>query len=563
MTVIFIFKSPIELRNWSDGSNNFKSILYFEFYWMPEWTRNNDRYLFNTLYYDQENNEDDEFELGTTETKQIQCRIVILTAGDEDFNTLVELERNRIEYSRKQKYCYLHFFCKKTKKQDESKDNSSNKTQECAFPHYWRYLAIWKLFTNQELVTYNKKIVNLKSIDWVLYMDLDAMFTNYQVKVEDIIEKYTLASTALIISADTKCFDERYPINNGIMLFKNSLFSLQLVFQVLIKQAYRNSLLYNGENHWNAKGLKDQPLLTNILVKDKNEIEAEKILKYCTFVMQNNLDLNGIIYSSDNITVVSPRVMNSVRRSSTHFRKDNLLWHWRSGDWIAHLSELKLLNPSNAKKTNKTGKKNKKKSKPNKKPNLNESNNDNLNSGLNENNNIKFGKFDSKDNELNILKVEVINTSLSQDSKKEDSIKNFSGSELGNTDFTLNLNSEVERNSEISSQEEIIQTLIQNKGQESPLEREAIPETEKESISISVQAISKLINSSDSNLDNASISDTMLEQVSEQELETSPTNKQDQPNNPVEKTLVENQDFSFEQLSNDAEITTSKQDSNQ
>lgn len=230
---------------------------------------------------------------------------------------------------------------------------------------------------------------------------------------------------------------------------------------------------------------------------------------------------------------------------------------------IRYKKELKLLNPSNAKKTNKTGKKNKKKSKPNKKPNLNESNNDNLNSGLNENNNIKFGKFDSKDNELNILKVEVINTSLSQDSKKEDSIKNFSGSELGNTDFTLNLNSEVERNSEISSQEEIIQTLIQNKGQESPLEREAIPETEKESISISVQAISKLINSSDSNLDNASISDTMLEQVSEQELETSPTNKQDQPNNPVEKTLVENQDFSFEQLSNDAEITTSKQDSNQ
>ncbi|WKS78580.1 hypothetical protein CPCDC_6g4640 [Cryptosporidium sp. 43IA8] len=596
-----------------NGDENYFKFSYLQD-WMPEWTRNNDRYLFNTLYYDQENNEDDEFELGTTETKQIQCRIVILTAGDEDFNTLVELERNRIEYSRKQKYCYLHFFCKKTKKQDESKDNSSNKTQECAFPHYWRYLAIWKLFTNQELVTYNKKIVNLKSIDWVLYMDLDAMFTNYQVKVEDIIEKYTLASTALIISADTKCFDERYPINNGIMLFKNSLFSLQLVFQVLIKQAYRNSLLYNGENHWNAKGLKDQPLLTNILVKDKNEIEAEKILKYCTFVMQNNLDLNGIIYSSDNITVVSPRVMNSVRRSSTHFRKDNLLWHWRSGDWIAHLSgltpmasslrkkfikqvcdsspdevcpfniiidntelvdvenklslirykkELKLLNPSNAKKTNKTGKKNKKKSKPNKKPNLNESNNDNLNSGLNENNNIKFGKFDSKDNELNILKVEVINTSLSQDSKKEDSIKNFSGSELGNTDFTLNLNSEVERNSEISSQEEIIQTLIQNKGQESPLEREAIPETEKESISISVQAISKLINSSDSNLDNASISDTMLEQVSEQELETSPTNKQDQPNNPVEKTLVENQDFSFEQLSNDAEITTSKQDSNQ
>lgn len=224
---------------------------------------------------------------------------------------------------------------------------------------------------------------------------------------------------------------------------------------------------------------------------------------------------------------------------------------------IRYKKELKLLNPSNAKKANKTGKKKKKKSKPN---------DNNLNSKLNENNNIKlgkFGKFDSKDNELNILKVESINTSLIQDSKKEDSIKNFSGSELGNTDFTLNLNSEVEQNSEISSQKEIIQTLVQNTGQESPLEREAIPETEKESISNSVQAISKLINSSDSNLDNASISDTTLEQVSEQELEISLTNKEEQPDNPVEKTLVENQDFSFEQLSNDVEITTGQQDSNQ
>lgn len=74
------------------------------------------------------------------------------------------------------------------------------------------------------------------SIKWVLYMDLDAMFTNYQIKVEQIIERYTLSSTALIVSADTKCYDERYPINNGVMIFKNSLFSVQLTFQMLVKQ---------------------------------------------------------------------------------------------------------------------------------------------------------------------------------------------------------------------------------------------------------------------------------------------------------------------------------------
>ncbi|KAF7456842.1 nitronate monooxygenase [Cryptosporidium felis] len=218
--------------------------------------------------------------------------------------------------------------------------------EECLFPHYWRYLAMWRLFTRRGVQNRNKERIYLENLEWVLYMDLDAMFTNYGVKVEQILERYTMITTGLVLAADTKCYDERYPINNGIMLFKNGDFSLQLVFQVLSKQAYRESLLYDDSNWWNAKGLKDQPLLTNILVRDKIEIDSEKILRYCNFTLENGLDLNGIIYSSDFVTVVSPRVMNSVRRSSTHFRKDNLLWHWRSGDWIAHLSGLTPMAPA-------------------------------------------------------------------------------------------------------------------------------------------------------------------------------------------------------------------------
>ncbi|KAH8582283.1 uncharacterized protein ELE39_003604 [Cryptosporidium sp. chipmunk genotype I] len=591
----------------SKKEENYFTFSYLED-WMPEWTRKNDRYLFNALYYDQGGIENGEVEFGNTESKQIKCRMVILTAGDEDFNTLVELERNRIEYSKKQNYCYLHFFCKKTKKEDEFKDNNSSQSQEqeCVFPHYWRYLAIWKLFTNQKLVTYNRKVVNLKSIDWVLYMDLDAMFTNYQVKVEHIIEKYASKSTALIISADTKCFDERYPINNGIMLFKNSLFSLQLVFQVLLKQAYRNSLLYNGTNQWNAKGLKDQPLLTNILVQDKNEIDAEKILKYCTFVMEHNLDLNGIIYSSDHITVVSPRVMNSVRRSSTHFRKDNLLWHWRSGDWIAHLSgltpmasslrkkfikqvcdsspnevcpfniiidhaelvdvenklslirykkELKLLNQSTLNKTSKPGKKNKNKSKPNKKPKINDPKSNNLNSKLYENNGLKltkFGEFDSKDDGLNAFKNENINASTGQDFRKKEFIQSFVGPGLDNTNFTSNFNSEVEQHFELSSKEELIQTPEHSTGSESTWEVETVPEAES---FLKKEHVSSSMNFSDSDLDSVSISDTTIEQVSEQVLKSTLIIEQNQPNSPIERTSIENLDLNLQQLPNNMEIS--------
>lgn len=83
---------------------------------MPKWTREKDKYIFSALYYDQESSEDGQVELHDTKMSEIQCRIVILTAGDEDFNTLVELERNRIGYSKMQRYCYLHFSCKRSKR---------------------------------------------------------------------------------------------------------------------------------------------------------------------------------------------------------------------------------------------------------------------------------------------------------------------------------------------------------------------------------------------------------------------------------------------------------------
>ncbi|OII73382.1 uncharacterized protein cubi_02594 [Cryptosporidium ubiquitum] len=581
----FVSTSFIQTSAWeSRNDSNYFTFSYLED-WMPEWTKMNNRYLFNALYYGQESNENGEVELNNMQLKQIQCRIVVLTAGDEDFNTLVELERNRIEYSKNQKYCYLHFFCKKSKK----------------------YLAIWKLFTSKKLVTYNRKIINLTSIDWVLYMDLDAMFTNYKIKVEQIIERYTLNSTSLIISADTKCYDEKYPINNGIMLFKNSLFSLQLAFQVLIKQAYRNSLLYNGTNQWNAKGLKDQPLLTNILVQDKKEIDAEKVLKYCTFVMEHNLDLNGIVYSSDHVTVVSPRVMNSVRRSSTHFRKDNLLWHWRSGDWIAHLSgltpmasslrkkfikqvcdsspdevcpfniiidnnelvvaenklslirykkELKLLNQGILNKDIKPVKKDKKKSKLNKKSKMSDSKNSNLESNLNENN-LKITKFDeinSKENEIDVFKDTNIHVSNGQNSQ-QDSNQNFVGSGFDSKDFTSNSNLEAEPNSELVSDEGLISNSEQDQDTETTLEAEIVSKSEpnlgKE------QVVSESGYSSASNFDSVSISGITLEKISEEGPDNNPINKQDQPGN-----RFENQDLDINQPYDNKVISTTPEEQN-
>lgn len=114
---IFGFVSQIiQASTWKTRSEeNYFTFSYLED-WMPKWTREKDRYTFNALYYGQEGSEDGQVESNNVEISEIQCRIVILTAGDEDFNTLVELERNRIGYSRRQKYCYLHFSCKRSKR---------------------------------------------------------------------------------------------------------------------------------------------------------------------------------------------------------------------------------------------------------------------------------------------------------------------------------------------------------------------------------------------------------------------------------------------------------------
>ncbi|KAJ1607625.1 hypothetical protein OIY81_2875 [Cryptosporidium canis] len=219
---------------------------------MPSWAQARDIYLFKALYYGRE--------------------VDGLDVSESGGSGLRELERNRVEYSRKQGYCYLHFSCRSAERLGGGKEAlGETSEQDCVLPHYWRYLAIWKLFTSSRLRVATGEVIDSGSIDWVLYMDLDAMFTNYQVRVEQIIERYAMGSTSLIVSADTKCYDERYPINNGIMIFKNSLFSIQLAFQILIKQRQ--------------------------------------------FALQFS-------------------------KSMERQRKDNLLWHWRSGDWIAHLSGL-------------------------------------------------------------------------------------------------------------------------------------------------------------------------------------------------------------------------------
>ncbi|OII71005.1 hypothetical protein cand_018440 [Cryptosporidium andersoni] len=339
-------------------NKNLEQVLSFTGleYWLPSWIRKKSIYFFQDIYIPlniSRFNFNEYLNLRIIDSKEfgneinnnfgeiIACNIIILTAGDTSFNTLPELVENRIEYARRNGYCYLHFSCRKNNfSPDENQQNIDN----CKYPHYWRYLALWELFTKPYLLLSEKR--KIIQPQWVLYMDMDAMFTNFSYKIEKFARNFSFSKTGLIISADTKCYDPRYPLNNGVMLFRNNEFSQYLVYQVLLKQSYRSSLFYNGINNWNAKGLQDQPLLTNILVNDTNEIDAEHITSICSFAYLQNLDINGAIFVGNHVTILASREMNAIRRSIVHFRKDNAKWRWRQGDWIAHLSGLTPMAPA-------------------------------------------------------------------------------------------------------------------------------------------------------------------------------------------------------------------------
>uniref|UniRef100_A0A0G4HTT0 Nucleotide-diphospho-sugar transferase domain-containing protein n=1 Tax=Chromera velia CCMP2878 TaxID=1169474 RepID=A0A0G4HTT0_9ALVE len=286
MLNLYVFLNGDEFQTESVVYNDLTDWLDTMEHSFPEWTDEN-RFEFLDLYVPPEGAGD-----GREGDDPCLSTSVLLTAGDNQISISDRLQKNRKEYAKARGYCLKHFSCRQ-----------QTPKSACGDPHYWRYLALWILFR--------------RGYSLVLYLDLDTLITNFETRVEDLIDKFAQPSTSLILAADLKCFLPVYPLNNGVMLFRRSPFSQLLAASVLSKLPYRDALLWTSEgssrNAFNAKGLRDQPLFTHVLVNDTRSVEAPAVLRTCS-------------------------EWNDVKRP-------RLSGHWQSGDWIAHLSGLTPMAP--------------------------------------------------------------------------------------------------------------------------------------------------------------------------------------------------------------------------
>jgi len=286
--------------------------------WLPSWVRPED-FNFETLY----------------EPPGGDCSILLLTAGDAKISIAEKLDLNRKAFAARHGYCFKHFECRP----DYDKE-------PCKHPHFWRYVALWVLFGSRG--PQHLRPSEGEGVEWVMYLDLDTMFTNFDKRVEDLTERYTTDRTGLIIAADLKCYQPLYPVNNGVMLFRNTAFARMLAYHVLVKQDYRGQLLLAENNIYQARGLKDQPILTHVLANDTHirHIDPDAIRAVCNVTAERHQDLQGLLQQTPFVSVLANREMNSFRRSTIHFRKDRPEGHWRPGDMVAHLSGLTPMRPA-------------------------------------------------------------------------------------------------------------------------------------------------------------------------------------------------------------------------
>jgi hypothetical protein len=251
------------------------------------------------------------------------CKGMIVTAGDEKIDVGHFLNKNRIQYAMYHQYCYRHLTCQRhLVKTVKSVD------PVCSRPEYWKYLALQRLLKDE-------------TVEWILYADVDTMFTNVEVSIEDFIRSYSSVVADLFIGADLRCRNEKFPINTGVMLFRNSRFSQMLVYQVLMRKRYHLAL--NITNKWGARNLHDQPILIDVL-NDMNEINSTRIQEICS-----GRDLRDFFTSQRPLwqgmhTIVVPgKAINAFKRGNSYFIDDLINFSnmtWSKGDWIAHFTGM-------------------------------------------------------------------------------------------------------------------------------------------------------------------------------------------------------------------------------
>ncbi|KAL5368213.1 putative transmembrane domain-containing protein [Cryptosporidium parvum] len=278
--------------------------------WLPEWVKIGN-YELREIYIPKSKKE-----LGI-------CQYNILTSGNKlkkDHEWFLE---NRIEYSRKNGYCYFHL------------DLSFGEVRN---PHYWRYIGIIKLYKKVQGLLSDHKEHNYL----VLYMDSDTMFSRFSVRIEDFHEK--MKDSFLYLSVDDNCELQHYLLNVGVLLMSlRRLETLIFCIQVLALQKTQSILSYSSE--WSRSGLNDQNIVISVL-NDTGRLDIENIQSYClrkknSSWLDNEDQWINLNYSKQNkgVVVVPSLYLNQIIRMDYIMKSSELKTNlWLERSWIIHFS---------------------------------------------------------------------------------------------------------------------------------------------------------------------------------------------------------------------------------
>lgn len=160
--------------------------------------------------------------------------IVVCEAHDEGYEPLAQLtlHKNKKQYCEKHGY-KLHYV------NDLGVDASGGRpviSQNPPVPEKY-YPSGWgKIFVMKDIL---KKY---PQCSWIFNIDTDAMITNFDIKIEDVIEKYANSQTHVLVPTDCN------GINCGVMLVKNSPIGEAFLDTVIAGMPlYRNWYMFENQ----------------------------------------------------------------------------------------------------------------------------------------------------------------------------------------------------------------------------------------------------------------------------------------------------------------------------
>ena len=172
-------------------------------------------------------------------------------------------------------------------------------------------------------------MLNKNECSWIMWIDSDAIFTDHNRKIEEIIARYApptqnswwgwSTEKHLLMPSDESGTVPWIKINNGVFLIKNSDWSHQFINSVAAKYSlYKN----NGTPEQDAF----QDLIFNHFPRD-------------SFKAQNRSESDFSEWNlASEVALVPQRVMDSFYREPKY--SDPAGANWRIGDFIAHLSGI-------------------------------------------------------------------------------------------------------------------------------------------------------------------------------------------------------------------------------